>query len=151
MNRNLLIFALIFAGCALAGHSLLKPEPIRWQLNSTQQQVTQTLRLEKIPHYKPLNRLVIFVKPIKNVTSTQEHFFNIRVFCEGNDTPLKEQQFSTYPAASGGKFIVQLPDELEQCFNDEAIAQLKVNLSITPQTKDIIKEAILRKGEFYIE
>lgn len=148
MNRNLLIFALVFAGCALAGHSLLKPEPIRWQLNAEQQQVTQTLRLEKIPHYTPLNHLVVFVKPIKDNTLTPEHLFNISVFCEGNNTLLKEQHFSTYPAASGGKFIVQLPDELEQCFNDEAIAQIKVNLSLTPHSKDVI---LIRKGEFYIE
>lgn len=148
MNRNLLIFALVFAGCALAGHSLLKPEPIRWQLHSEQQQVTQIMRLEKIPHYTPLNHLVVFVKPIKDTASIQEHVFNISVFCEGNDTPLKQQHFSTYPAASGGKFIVQLPDELEQCFNDEAIAQLKVTLSITPQEKNV---TFIRKGEFYIE
>ena len=148
----MLIFALIFAGCALAGHSLLKPEPIRWQLNTEQPQVTQTLRLKKIPHYTPLNQLVIVVTPIKDNPAIPEHLFSIQVFCEGNNTPLKEQHFSTYPATSGGKFIVQLPDELEQCFNDDAIAQLKVTLSITPQTKDVTTEVILiRKGEFYIE
>lgn len=148
MNRNLLVFALVFAGCALAGHSLLKPEPIRWQLNSKQQHITQTLTLEKIPHYKHLNRLVVLVKPIQDSASAQEHLFNVNVFCAGRDTPLKEQHFSTYPANSGGKFIVQLPDELEQCFNEEATAQLEVNLSITPQHKDAL---LMRKGEFYIE
>lgn len=147
MNRNLLIFALVFAGCALAGHSLLKPEPIRWQVNS-EQQTTQFIKLEKTPHYTYLNRLIVLVKPIKNSSGIQAHLFNVDIFCEGNNTPLRKQHFSTYPAQSGGKFIVQLPDELEQCFNEEATAQLKINLSITPQNKSA---RFIRKGEFYIE
>lgn len=148
MNKNLLIVALIFAGCALAGHSLLKPEPIRWQLTAEQPQITTIIKLQKIPQYTYMNRLIVQVNPTKNAASTQAHSFAVGVFCEGSDHPLQQQILSTHPAASGEKFIVQLPSELEQCFNQEAIAQLKINLSITPPEKNT---AFIRKGEFYIQ
>ncbi len=140
--------ALIFAGCALAGHSLLKPEPIRWQLTPEQPQITKIITLEKIPHYTYMNRLIVQVNPTKNTANSQAQTLAVDVFCEGNNHPLQQQVFSASSTAASEKFIVQLPNKLEQCFNQEAIAQLEVHLSIvSPDTNT----ALIRKGEFYVQ
>lgn len=147
-HRNLLILALVFAGCALAGHSLLKPEPIKWLLNSEQRRTTKIISLDEITNYKDLHHLIVTVKSVKKAHALPEHSFILDVFCTTSDTLLKQQHFSTYPLHASGKFIVQLPEKFEECFNEDATAQIKVNLSLNTQNSNTY---FVRRGELYIE
>lgn len=147
-HRHLLILALVFAGCALAGHSLLKPEPLKWALTFEQPQITKLIMLEKMANYTNQQKLVVSLYPMKSKKTIPAHSFSVEVLCEATDILLKQQHFSDYPNGAGGDFIVQLPSELSSCFDEEATAHIKVNMMLNMQT---IPEDFLVQGEIHIE
>lgn len=155
MSKTALVVAMIGAGCALAGHGLLPSSHINWELQPGQAQVARELRVQQQSAAgQGLYRLVVHIEPglvspadtgSASGAQQQGHTYELEVVCARNGERLRRQSFSEFPVASGGKFMVQLPAAIEQCFR-ESEAVLDVYLRIINAAGDVAVN-----GSFYIE
>lgn len=151
------MIAMIGAGCALAGHGLLPSTSIHWHLQGSQVQVIKELQVQR-PTRAPNNYLLVvhiepsLVLPADTNTEVERapvkvlsHSYEVAVVCARNGGLLRRQSFSEFPVASGGKFSVQLPEAIEQCFVD-AEAVLSVSIRLVNAEPDVSVN-----GSFYLE
>jgi len=143
----------VFAGCALAGHSLLKPELHRWQLSSEQQDFTHHFLLQKKTNQTQFYRLVVSIDPyhttLKPPLANEEQVFFIEAFCENNDELLKRHRFSATTTTERENVTLRLPDSVEQCFEPNGTAPIKIHLSLN--TQKTTPHNTPTQGELYIE
>ena len=149
---------MIGAGCALAGHGLLPLSQMKWDLHAGQVQLVRELRVQQQAEGQNQYRLVVHIEPgvvvpadagsaaaVPQQQQAGAHSYEVEVVCVGNGELLRRQSFSEFPVASGGKFLVQLPAAIEQCFS-ESEAVLSVYLRLVNAADDVAVN-----GSFYIE